>query len=137
MGEDSANDMSIYSQKKRKALIRKEFERLYACFDGLENRRQESIGKLVTEAAFMSVTLAETREIITRDGPIDRYQNGANQWGTKRSAAVESYDKMVITYAKVMTQLIAVFPDGPDAGKELMDWVNNFRPDAQPRSNAI
>lgn len=95
----------IYTEKKRKTLINRERKRLLEIFENVESKHKQTVEKLIDEAAFMTATLTETREIIIRDGIVDEYKNGENQFGTKKSAAVEVYDKMLNTYTKVIKQL--------------------------------
>ena len=45
---------------------------------------KKTVEKLIEDAAFMAVTLEETRQIIARDGVIEVYQNGENQKGIKK-----------------------------------------------------
>ena len=94
------------------------------------------VESLINDAAFQRVTLEETREIIQRDGIIEEYQNGANQKGIKKSAAVEVYDKMVNTYAKVIKQLCDLLPEKvvfdaneqeEDPAEELMSYVAGLK----------
>lgn len=103
--------IGIYTEEERKTNISKEYRRLAKSLKDLDERKQASLSKLFAELAFMAVTLEETRAIIVRDGIIEEYQNGANQRGIKKSAAVEVYDKMVNTYAKVLEQANKQLPD--------------------------
>ena len=98
-------NVQIYSEKQRKAKIKKEKKRLEEIFKNIETNRSKLVESLIADAAFQRVTLEETREIISRDGVIEVYQNGANQRGIKKSSAVEVYDKMVNTYSKIIKQL--------------------------------
>ena len=115
----------IYTQKERAALIKKELTRLNRSLKDLDEVKQSTLKKLFNEAAFMGVTLEETRLIIIRDGIIEKYQNGANQWGIKKSSAVEVYDRMVNTYTKVLEQINKAMPDDKnvDAGEELLKFA--------------
>lgn len=101
----------IYSEEERNRMIKKEFNRLKKSLKDLDEKKQITLNKLYQEAAFISATLEETRLIIIRDGVIEEYQNGANQHGVKKSAAVEVYDKMLNTYVKVIEQINKALPD--------------------------
>lgn len=101
----------IYTEEERKANIKKEYRRLSKSLKDLDERKRVTLEKLFHEAAFMAGTLDETRQIIVRDGIIEEYQNGANQRGIKKAAAVEVYDKMVNTYAKVIDQINKSLPE--------------------------
>lgn len=126
------NFESIYTDKQRKTKIKKEQQRLEAIFENIETNKRKTVEKLIENAAFMAVTLEETRQIVARDGVVEAYQNGENQKGVKKSAAVEVYDKMVNTYSKVIKQLCDLMPvqiilnkgeekDSPE--KEIMDFI--------------
>lgn len=115
----------IYNVDERKRLINKEVKRLTKSLKDMDEVRQVTLKKLITEAAFMAVTLEEARQIITRDGIIEEYQNGAAQHGLKKSSAVEVYDKMINTYAKVMDQINKALPDNKtlDPSEEIMKFA--------------
>lgn len=114
----------IYTEKQRKELIEQEYERITKAV----KVERATLEKLFREAAFMAVTLDETRQIINRDGITETYQNGANQSGVKKSAAVEVYDKMVNTYAKVIAQISRELPsEEEEAGNELMEFLKRGR----------
>lgn len=115
----------IYSEAERSAMIKKEYARLSKSIRGLDGRKKATLMKLFSDAAFMAVTLEETRLIIIRDGIIESYQNGANQFGIKKAAAVEVYDKMVNTYAKVIDQINKSLPDDRpvDASEDILKFA--------------
>lgn len=130
-------NVQIYSEKQRKAKIKKEKKRLEEIFKNIETNRSKLVESLIADAAFQRVTLEETREIISRDGVIEVYQNGANQRGIKKSSAVEVYDKMVNTYSKIIKQLCDLLPekvvwndpeqDDEDPAEELMAYVAGLK----------
>ena len=109
----------------------------------MDKKTQSTCESLIDDAAFMAVTLDELRKIIARDGPVERYQNGENQKGLKKSAAVEAYDKMVNTYTKVTKQLVDMLPKtiklcsenggvsirevDDDSAEALMAYVQSFK----------
>lgn len=117
--------------------MRKEKKRLNEIFKNVETTRLKLVEKLIEDAAFQSVTLEETREIIKKDGVIEEYQNGANQKGIKKSSAVEVYDKMVNTYSKIIKQLCELLPEKvdwsamedeeKDPAEDLLEYVAGFK----------
>lgn len=127
----------IYSDKQRKTKIKQEQKRLETILKNIDTSKKKTIEKLIEDAAFMAITLYETRQIITRDGVIEPYQNGENQKGIKKSAAVEVYDKMVNTYSRVVKQLCDLIPErvvfdqeedtDEDPAEEIMAYVNGFK----------
>lgn len=81
--------------------------------------------QLIEETAMYATTLKEINEIITRDGVVDFYQNGENQWGTKKSVAAELKPKYTSTYQSLIRQLSELLPteSEKDAAKELMEFL--------------
>lgn len=125
----------IYTDKQRKNKIKNELQRLNDIFVDIETNKKKTVEKLIEDAAFMAVTLEETRKIIARDGVIELYQNGENQKGIKKSSAVEVYDKMVNTYSRVIKQLCDLIPakiefdsvSEDDPAEELLAFVNGLK----------
>lgn len=116
----------IYTEEERNKRINKEFKRLSKFTDNLPEDKKVVLLNLFNEAAFMAVTLEETRKLISRDGVVETYQNGANQHGVKKSAAVEVYDKMMNTYSKVVKQICDALPEGNtsnQSAEELMSFM--------------
>lgn len=120
----------VYNEEKRKRLIKKELKRLSPLLDVIDINRKRAFEKLMNDAAFMAVTLEEARAIINRDGIIEGYQNGQNQYGYKKSSAVEVYDKMINTYSKIVKQMCDALPEivsAEDPGEEIMKFVTGLK----------
>lgn len=123
-GLEGADFVGIYTEMEREARIKKELARLNRVLSDLSPDSAKVMGGLIADAAFMAVTLDETRRLIVRDGVIETYQNGANQSGRKKSSAVEVYDKMVNTYARVIRQICEGLPQGgKDAAEDIMKFA--------------
>lgn len=127
-------NLQIFSEKQRKTKIKREEKRLAEIFENIETNRLKLVESLIKDAAFLKITLEETREIINRDGVIEEYQNGANQRGVKKSSAVEVYDKMVNTYSKIIKQMCDLLPEkvvwsdpAEDPAEELMTYVAGLK----------
>ena len=58
----------------------------------------------------MAVTLKELQETLNTNGLISEYQNGENQWGTKKSPEVEIYNTMVKNYISAMKAINDFLP---------------------------
>lgn len=127
--EKSEEFVGIYSEKERSDMIKKEDGRLRKIFKKINIDKYKTIDKLITEAAFLAVTLQETRLMINRDGIIEMYQNGANQSGKKKSSAVEVYDKFLNSYIKVVKQLCDCIPDEEtvNPAEEIMAFVTGVK----------
>lgn len=80
-----------------------------------EMKRLYLLDRLIDNAAFMAVQLEDLQTAINRDGPVSEYQNGENQWGTKKSPEVEIYNTTVKNYTATVKLLCDMLPtDGDD-----------------------
>lgn len=75
------NFVQIYDQKKRKRLIKKEKARLLLFF----GEKEDLASGLIDLAATQKIVLDETAELIKRDGVVEEYKNGENQYGRKKA----------------------------------------------------
>lgn len=105
-GEDS----KIFAENSKDFRIKKEFERISFYFEDLKENQKSIIMPLIQNAAFMRVTLDDLQEIIAEQGPVEQYMNGANQYGMKQSAALQSYNIVVKNYAAVIKNLFGLLP---------------------------
>ena len=114
-GKDST-DKSFGSQRKREKLqreaaeIRKEELRLKRAFKDLDKNKMSTVKQLISTAAFLSVTLRDLEEEINRNGVTEEYQNGANQYGVKQSAAAVTHIAMTKNLTSIMKQLADLVP---------------------------
>ena len=90
--------------------IYQEFLRIGSFFEGIEDIKFSLLLPLLRNAAFMRVTLDELQELINRDGVVERYQNGANQYGIKQSAALQSYNATIRNYSSTIKELYGYVP---------------------------
>ena len=91
--EKSSPEASRIAEKNRR--IKTEIAKLKSIFKAIEKDKIKLVEKLINNAAFMAVTLELLQEDININGCISDYQNGANQWGTKKSPEIEIYNTMI------------------------------------------
>ena len=66
----------------------------------------------------------ETAELIKRDGVVEEYRNGENQYGRKKSSAVEVHTKYSSEYVKTITALANLRgADGGEANDEFLQFI--------------
>lgn len=65
---------------------------------------------LIQNVAFMKVTLEDLQREINENGATDTYQNGANQWGVKQSATLQSYNALIKNYNTAIKTLSQFIP---------------------------
>ena len=115
-----AEFVQIYTEKQRKSKIRKEIKRL----EDILGNQDDLATELIRTAAFLKVEIAETEAIIQRDGVVEAYKNGENQYGQKKSSAVEVHDKFLKNYLSTIKQLAELrSPDDVDKQDEFLKHI--------------
>ena len=89
----------------------KEIKRIKRLLKQVDKDRLATMQSLIKNAAFMSVTLDDLQDAMNQNGVISEYQNGENQWGTKKSPEVEIYNTMIKNHMAIMKQLIDLLPE--------------------------
>lgn len=90
--------------------INDELTRISRRFEKADANQRAIAAPLIQNAAFMKVTLEDLQEIINAEGVIDEYKNGENQYGTKQSATLQSYNALIKNYANVIKTLASILP---------------------------
>ena len=108
-----AEFVQIYDEKKRKREINREIKRL----EEILGKQDDLATELIRTAAFLKVEIEETETIIRRDGVVETYKNGKDQYGQKKSSAVEVHDKFLKNYLATIKQLAEIRSAG-DMGQE-------------------
>lgn len=107
-------------EKTKEQRIKDEKSKLNKVFKELDANKKEIVTPLIEKAAFMHVELEELQKIIEVKGCVDEYQNGANQWGKKKSAEVDVYNTMIKNYTAIIKTLTDMVPPAPK-GKSKLD----------------
>lgn len=117
--------ISNFTDLEKEKLIKKEISRLKKTCRDMAPDKQSAAHSLIEEAAFMSVTLKDLRMTINKSGCVSVYQNGENQWGTKKSPEVDVYNTMIKNHLQVMKQIADMLPEtAPDDGKEILEFMS-------------
>ena len=82
--------------------IKKEIRKINVLFKDLDRSVKKTVESLIQNAAYMAVTLRDLQNTLDSEGLICEYQNGENQWGTKKSPEVEIYNTMVKNFISAM-----------------------------------
>ena len=90
--------------------VKKEIKRLNSVYFKLELKTKKSVKSIIENNAFMAITLEDLQEIININGMTEKYQNGANQFGVKKSAEIEIYNVVVKNYMASTKQLTDLLP---------------------------
>ena len=117
--------LTNFTEARKTRLIKAEIERLAETFEAMGADELALHRNLVESAAFLSVVLKDLEISIKRDGVVSEYQNGPNQWGTKKSPEVETYANLAKLYKEIIKQLGDKLP--PVAVTEADDGFDDFR----------
>lgn len=95
----------IKNDKRVQREINKEMKRLNLLFENIPKDKKGVVQSLIDSASFQTVILNRLEKHIAEHGTTSEYQNGANQWGTKRSPEVEVYNSMLKNQMGIIRQL--------------------------------
>lgn len=101
----------IMPKLKKDTRIKREFKRLEMFYEDLEENKLKFITPLIQNLAFMKVTLEDLQEVINKNGCYDEYKNGANQYGKKASAEIQSYNSLIKNYNNISERLEKMLPE--------------------------
>lgn len=107
---------------KAETRIKREREKLTEVFAKMDENKRKTAEKLMDNAAFMAVTLEDLRDSINENGCVSEYQNGENQFGTKKSPEVEVYNTMIKNYTTVIKTLCDLLPESNGEMNALTEW---------------
>ncbi|MCR5119511.1 MAG: hypothetical protein K6B44_07835 [Lachnospiraceae bacterium] len=122
--EKTEKNEAVSNEARRKRLIRNEVRRLSDTFKEIPSEKKRLVKATIDDVAFLSVSMQELRDQINREGMEIKYQNGANQWGTKQSPSVLSYLQMSQKLAAAMKILLDCQPKAEV--KETDDKFDDF-----------
>lgn len=112
---------------EKDAQIKKEIKKINSLFKDLDKNTKKAVEALIQNAAYVSVTLKELQNTLNRNGLTCEYQNGENQWGTKKSPEIEIYNTMFKNFIGAMKAINDFIPkDKPRLDEDgFEDFVNS------------
>lgn len=106
----NTNDSDLTKKLGKEKEIKQEINRINGFLKEIEPKVKKGVKSLIDNVAYMAVTLRELRDDINQEGLITEYQNGENQFGTKKSPKVEIYNTMVKNYTSSFKTLLDLLP---------------------------
>ena len=103
--------------KAKKERISAEKKALAALYKNVPSNKEKLAEKLIDRASFLIVSLAELEDFINNNGYVEFYQNGSEQWGTKKSPQAELYtywSKMLPATIDALAKLVPESTKVPD-----------------------
>jgi len=122
MDEEELIKLRIKKEKR----IKKEITRLTATFKKIDKESKNTVVSLIRNAAFMTITLEDLEEQMNINGVVSEYQNGENQFGTKKSPEVEIYNTMIKNQMNIIKQLTDLLPKQAINNGEENDGFDEF-----------
>ena len=83
---------------------------LMKIYEELPEEKMSLAIPLIENAAFIEIEMKKLQECIKTEGFVDEYMNGANQYGKKQSANLQSYNSLVKSYNMINQRLEAMLP---------------------------
>jgi len=120
------NDEKRFAEIAKQQEIKKEITKLNRLFKDIEPKVKKSVASIIENVAFMAITLRELQNEINKNGGVTEYQNGENQFGTKKSPEIDIYNTMIKNYISAMKSLTDLLPKRvtiPDDG--FNEFVNS------------
>lgn len=113
------NKNSRYDEIAKQQEIKKEITKINRLYKDMDSKVKKSVSSLIENAAFMAVTLRELQEYLNKNGLTCEYQNGENQWGTKKAPEIEIYNTMIKNFISAMKSLTDLLPK--ESAQKIMD----------------
>lgn len=100
-------------------------EELKQLYSNLTPEKKIICYSMLEEAAFLKNTLEGLRKEIKENGTTDEYKNGANQYGKKISASLQSYNNTLKNYYALIEKIVKMFPLESGETDELLEFLNS------------
>lgn len=108
--------------------IKSKLTKLNKIFKEIPDDRKVVVNDLIQNCAFLAVELEDLQEKIKENGSVEKYTNGANQWGYKVSSASQAYNALAKTYTTNIKVLLGELDSGvskADTKDKLADFLLN------------
>lgn len=106
---------------------KKQLGRFWPIYDGGSEGQKAKGLHLVQNLVFIEGQLAQLQGEIRERGVVCEYQNGENQWGTRKSPEVDVYNALLKNYISGIKQLNEIFGEQAQADDELIEFLKQGR----------
>ena len=110
--------------KTKEDRVKATIKKMRKMIGGIDENGREIVESLIENAAFMCETLRDLQKDIDENGTVERYQNGANQYGFKISSSVVAYNQMIKNYNQTCRQIMDIV--GRTARGDADDGFDDF-----------
>lgn len=105
--------------------IKTEYERLSDIFAEIDANKRKTVDGLISNAAFMAVTLQDLQAQINKEGAVIKSTNGNGFETIQEHAAQKSYNTMINRYSAVIRQLTDLAPAAVKTESKLTELLKN------------
>lgn len=106
---------------------KKQLGRFWPIYDGGSDEQKAKGLHLVQNLVFIEEQLTQLQGEIREKGVVSEYQNGENQWGTRKSPEVDVYNALLKNYISGIKQLNEIFGEQAQAEDELTEFLKKGR----------
>lgn len=106
---------------------KKQLGRFWPIYDGGSDEQKAKGLHLVQNLVFIEEQLTQLQGEIREKGVVSEYQNGENQWGTRKSPEVDVYNALLKNYISGIKQLNEIFGEQAQADDELTKFLKEGR----------
>lgn len=99
------------TKKNKKELKEEKLSALKKIFENVKENKKTLVTGLIEQASFMYVQLSELNEIIEKNGVVEDFKQGKQQF-TREQPAVKTYNAMIKNYNITIKQLSEFLPPG-------------------------
>lgn len=94
----------------KKTRINRERDRLLDIFKDLDKNKLDTCRASINRMAYITVSLEDIEEELLLIGWVETYQNGENQYGTKKSAPADVHISLTKNLIAMQKQLLELVP---------------------------
>lgn len=91
--------------------------------DKLPESKAELGRSLLEKARFMDEGLNNLQKEIAKSGWVEKYQNGATQFGLKKSSHADVYNTLIKNYNSTIKQILDLLPKDEGEEDELLGFI--------------
>ena len=102
---------------------RDKFKAIKDEIERLPDSKAELGRSLLEKARFMDKGLNELQEVIKENGWVEKYQNGASQFGLKKSSHADVYNTLIKNYNSTIKQILDLLPKEEGEEDELLGFI--------------
>lgn len=108
-------------------VTKKQLGRFWPIYDGGSEEQKAKGLHLVQNLVFIEDQLAQLQDEIREKGVVCEYQNGENQWGTRKSPEVDVYNALLKNYISGIRQLNEIFGEQAQPDDDLTKFLKQGR----------